>query len=48
MITSFEEEARAAGLEAADLLAETPGRLAELHRVGEPVYRNWAGLAAGR
>ena len=48
MITSFEEEARAAGLEAADLLEETPGRLPDLHRVGGPVYRNWAGLAAGR
>ena len=48
MITFFEEEAHAAGLEAADLLEETPGRLADLHRVGGPVYRNWAGLAAGR
>lgn len=46
MITSFEDEAREAGIEPADLLEETPARLAELHRVGGPVYRNWAGLAA--
>ena len=47
MITAFDDEVREAGLAGADLRAETSARLAELHRVGGPVYRNWAGLAVG-
>ena len=48
MITAFDDEVREAGLQGDDLRRETSARLPGLHRVGEPVYRNWAGLAAGR
>ena len=48
MITAFDDEVREAGLQGQDLRRETSARLPGLHRVGEPVYRNWAGLAAGR
>lgn len=48
MIAAFDDEVLEAGLEAGDLLQETSARLPDLHRVGEPVYRNWAGLALGR
>ena len=48
MIAAFDDEVLEAGLEGGDLLQETSARLPDLHRVGEPVYRNWAGLALGR